>query len=57
MVLNDDPNAMSDDEYWARYDDAVAEQLKAGEAACGHAPPAELVAKIEADLDGDGVPG
>lgn len=55
MPLNDDPNALPDDDYWARWQDAVDAQ--GGEPGCGHAPPAELVAQIEADLDGDGLPG
>lgn len=57
MPLNTDPDAIPDNEYWARHSAAVAEQEKAGHRACGDAPPADLVARIVADLDGDGIPG
>lgn len=57
MVLNDDPDALSDDEYWSRWQRAADAQAAEGAPACGHAPPAELVAAVVADLDGDGLPG
>ena len=55
MPLNDDPNAMTDEEYWAKWEKAVEKQ--GGTPGCSDAPPAELVAQIAADLDGDGEPG
>lgn len=57
MVLNDDPDALSDDEYWSRWQRAADAQSAEGAPACGHAPPAELVTAVVADLDGDGLPG
>lgn len=57
MPLNDDPNAIPDDVYWAEWAEDVEKQKLAGEPACQSAPPQEVVDQVLADLDGDGVPG
>lgn len=57
MPLNTDPNALSDAEYWARYDRVVAIQQELGSPACGNAPPEAVIVRVEAELDEDGESG
>lgn len=47
MPLNDDPEAMTDEQYWALWQEEVDKQ--GGTPGCGNAPPADLVAQIEAE--------
>lgn len=52
MPLNDDPEALSDDDYSALLDEMAARAAEQGEPPCRMAVPADVLAAALARLDG-----